>query len=189
MEPSVDLSNISIETSRLRLRPFQDDDLADFNRYAAEPGVGERAGWSAHQTMEESRAILSLFQEGKRTLAIVLKATGRVIGSLGIEPLNPDVPRASDGPGKMLGYVLAKAEWGQGLMTEAVKAVITYCFTALNLGYLQIAFYNTNTASRRVAEKCGFTPYTDQVLVTQWGESRHGQVWMLRNPRSVLTSP
>lgn len=185
MNQSVDLSNTTLETTRLLLRSFQDDDLADFNRYAAVPGVGERAGWQAHQSMAESRAILLHFQEGKHTFAIVLKATGQVIGSLGIEPLNPDVPVASASNGRMLGYVLAKPEWGRGLMSEAVDAVVTYCFKTLAFDHLQIAFFNTNAASRRVAEKCGFAPYAELTLTTQWGEPRESQVWLLRNPRSV----
>ena len=44
-----------IETKRLILRPFSASDLADFYEYASVEGVGERAGWKHHESIEESR--------------------------------------------------------------------------------------------------------------------------------------
>ena len=52
-----------IETKRLILRPFAESDLSDFYEYASVEGVGERAGWKHHESIEESREILSKFIE------------------------------------------------------------------------------------------------------------------------------
>ena len=85
MNAPVDCSHLILETPRLRLRPWRMEDLADFNRYASVDGVGQMAGWAPHRSMEESRKILQMFIDEKKTLALELRQTGQVIGSLGLE--------------------------------------------------------------------------------------------------------
>jgi ribosomal-protein-alanine N-acetyltransferase len=55
-----------------------------------------------------------------------------------------------------LGYWMGQEYVGQGLMTEAVGAVIPFAFDTLGLHRIHAAFLPTNTASRRVLEKNGF---------------------------------
>jgi ribosomal-protein-alanine N-acetyltransferase len=55
-----------------------------------------------------------------------------------------------------LGYWMGQDYVGQGLMTEAVGAVIPFAFDTLGLHRIHAAFLPTNTASRRVLEKNGF---------------------------------
>ena len=85
MNASVDITDLRLETPRLILRPWRQEDLEDFYAYASVDGVGEMAGWTHHRSVEESQTILSSFIAGKKTFAIELKETGCVIGSLGIE--------------------------------------------------------------------------------------------------------
>mgnify|MGYP006176985001 CR=1 FL=1 len=56
-----------------------------------------------------------------------------------------------------LGYWMGRAFAGQGIMTEAVGAVIPFAFDTLGLHRLPAACSPSNTASRRVLEKNGFT--------------------------------
>ena len=51
----------TLETPRLLLRPWQEEDAADLYEYARDPGVGPIAGWPAHKSEEESRQILRDF--------------------------------------------------------------------------------------------------------------------------------
>ena len=67
MNAPVDCSHLILETPRLRLRPWRMEDLADFNRYASVDGVGQMAGWAPHRSMEESRKILQMFIDEKKT--------------------------------------------------------------------------------------------------------------------------
>ena len=53
MNAPVDVTKIRIETPRLVLRPWRDSDLEDFYEYASVEGVGEKAGWNHHQSLEE----------------------------------------------------------------------------------------------------------------------------------------
>ncbi len=75
----------TLETERLVLRLFRETDLEDFYAYASEEGVGVHAGWPRHESIEESRRILSSFIVNGDVYAIVDKETGRVIGSGGPE--------------------------------------------------------------------------------------------------------
>lgn len=59
---------------------------------------------------------------------------------------------------------------GRGLMPEAVKAAIAYCFYGAGCDYLTIAHFDFNTQSRRVIEKCGFTHLRDREVSTPAGK-------------------
>ena len=83
MNCEIDLTGVVLKTERLILRPWREDDLEDFYEYARVDGVGQMAGWVPHRDIEESRAILARFIEGKKTFALELD--GKVIGSLGVE--------------------------------------------------------------------------------------------------------
>ncbi len=180
MNAPVDVTNIRIETARLILRPWRESDLEELFAYASVPGVGEMAGWAHHETLEESKVILNMFLRGNKTLALELKETGRVIGSLGLEELDPDPV----GPGKLgreIGYVLGKPYWGRGLMPEAVKAVIDYCFGVLHYDYLTCGHFLQNSQSRRVIEKCGFHYLKDISYKTQLGTMETTRLYILYN--------
>lgn len=55
-----------------------------------------------------------------------------------------------------IGYWIGKPFWGQGLMPEAVEAVIDYALTVLELTDLWCVYYDGNVTYQRVQEKCGF---------------------------------
>lgn len=164
----VDITRVVLETNRLILRAFRQEDLADFNRYASVDGVGQPAGWKPHESLAESQEILDLFLDGKKTLAIVYES--RVIGSLGIEPASSlTYPILEGREYKSLGFVLAKEYWGQGLMPEAVYAVLSYLFDHLGLHYVIGSHYTYNKQSARVFEKNGFTFLGTRRTKTRFG--------------------
>lgn len=163
MNAPIDITGIRLVTERLILRPWQEDDLEDFFAYASIEGVGQMAGWTPHRDIDESRNILVHFIQGKNIFA--LEHQGKVIGSLGIEMYNePLYPELSPLTGREIGYVLSKDYWGQGLMPEAVEAVIHYLFETVELDFIIVGHFAQNDRSRRVIVKNGFryiqtTPY------------------------------
>ncbi len=157
MDIQTDVSNIVIETERLILKAFTEADLQDFYDYASIPGVGEMAGWPHHESMETTKRVLHSFIEGKEVFAIHHKSDGKVIGSLGLHKSWANEDEAyKDLKVKEIGYVLSKDYWGQGLMPEAVNAVIDYGFDILGLDAFTCGHFSVNSQSRRVIEKCGF---------------------------------
>lgn len=142
----------TLETERLILRAWEPDDAEDLYEYASDPRVGPNAGWKPHESLEESTQIVRSFIEGGEVWALVLKQTGKVIGSVG---LHHDVKR--DRPDiRMVGYVLSPEWWGKGLMTEAVRRVIRFAFEEWKLSLVTCYHYTFNLRSKRVIEKCGF---------------------------------
>ncbi|MGI6781608.1 MAG: GNAT family N-acetyltransferase [Acholeplasmataceae bacterium] len=163
MNPHIDLSNVILKTKRIILRPFTLCDLDDFYDYASVPGVGEMAGWSHHKNKDESLRILHIFIEEKKTFAIEYQ--GKVIGSLGIEEYDEKLyPELDNQKGRSIGYVLSKDYWGLGLMPEAIKEVIRYCFEELKLDFLEAGYFTFNKQSARVLEKCGFKSHNELKL-------------------------
>lgn len=169
MNADIDISGLIIQTPRIKLRPWTMDDLEDLYLYASVPGVGEMAGWSYHKSIDESREILELFIRHKKTLA--LEVQGRAVGSIGIEMYNPlELPDLDHLKGRELGYVLSKDYWGQGLMTEGLKALIAYLFDEIGLDFLACASYPSNQGSARVQAKCGFKYVKDVEAKTYDGK-------------------
>ncbi len=145
---------MELQTERLLLRPFRQEDLHDFYEYAKHLEVGPNAGWKPHESLAETQKILDMFMTGKDTIfAVTLKNSGKVIGSVG---LHEDACRHGVSNCKMLGYVLSADYWGQGLMPEAAGAVIDYAFADPDFMLLSCSHFSFNQRSKRVIEKLGF---------------------------------
>ena len=177
----VDVTDIRIETQRLVLRQWRENDLRDLYEYASVPGVGEMAGWRHHESTEESCRILDMFICQKKTFALELKENGKVIGSLGLEEPEPD-PTEGERYGREIGYVLSKDYWGRGLMPEAVEAIIDYCFRVLGFDFLTCSHFLRNDRSRCVVEKSGFTYFGDSEYQTRYDTVEISRNYILDNP-------
>ena len=177
-----------IETERLVLRPFIESDLDDFYEYASVEGVGEMAGWHHHESIEKSQEILDIFIDEDKTFAICLKENGKVIGSLGIEKysLEEKLTEFDGYRGREIGFVLSKDYWGRGLIPEAVRAVVDYLFKDLDFDFLLCGYYNFNTQSKKVQEKCGFKPYRALTMDTRMGTKEQGTLNLSINPQKRI---
>lgn len=181
MNVDVDLSQVRIETERLRLRAFQEADLKDFFTYASVPGVGEMAGWRHHETLNQTWHVLENFMREKDVLAIWHKQDQKVIGSVGLHAswANED-PIYAAYRSKEIGYVLSKSYWGNGLMPEAVSVLIDFCFEKLDIDLLTCAHFTSNQRSRRVIEKVGFKYVRDGIYeAEQLKQSRAERCYIL----------
>lgn len=184
MNAGFKLNGKIIEIDRLILRPFTQEDLQDFYEYAKVEGVGEMAGWHHHESIEKSQEKLNGFILEDKTFAIVYKQNNKVIGSLGVEEygLEEKLSEFFDYKGREIGYVLSKDYWGRGIMPEAVKAVIKYLFKEKDLDFLTCGYYDFNSQSKRVQEKCGFKPYRKLIMDTRLGTKEPGILNLLKNP-------
>lgn len=144
-----------LETERLLLRDWRLEDAGDLYEYARRGEVGPAAGWKPHESLEESREVISRFLMEAETYAIVLKENQKVIGSIGLHKKCMDLRLASLSQ-RMIGYVLNPVYWGRGIMPEAVRRLLDYGFDELNLDLIWCGYYDFNHKSKRVVEKCGF---------------------------------
>ena len=166
---------MALETPRLYLRQWQNSDAEQLYALARDPRVGPIAGWPPHRDLADSRRILRDILQTEESYAIVLKATGAVIGSIG---LRRDSDLASGDGERELGYWLGVPFWGKGYMPEAAREVLRHAFEDLQLDVVWCGYYEGNVKSRRVQEKCGFSYVrtTPEVDVPQLGEKRTGHV-------------
>ena len=180
MNAPIDVTGIRIETERLILRPWSESDLDDFYEYACVPGVGEMAGWPHHESKDTTLNTIRMFLRARDVLALELKESNQVIGSLGIHE-NDNDHVGPDYLGREVGYVLSKEYWGRGLVLEAVRGVIDYCFNALQYDYLLCGHFTWNHQSRRVIEKCGFQYLKDISHTTRFGTEELTKLYIIRN--------
>lgn len=177
-----------IETDRLILRAFEQGDLDDFYEYASVPGVGERAGWRHHKSKSESLKIIDMFIKGNKTFAICNKNNNKVIGSLGIEKYGQEdqLSELDDLCGRELGFALSKDYWNKGLMSEAIGAIINYLFNDLDFDFLTAGYFDFNSQSKRLQEKCGFRPYRKLIFETNMNRKEPGVLNLLLNPKKEI---
>lgn len=144
-----------LETERLLLRHWREEDAEDLFAYAKDDRVGPMAGWSPHKSVEESREVIGFFQSAGDTYAIEWKETGTVIGGIGLHDRRPD-EELRHVPQREIGYVLSPEYWGKGIMPEAVNTVLRHGFEDMNLDIIWCGHFDFNNNSRRVVEKTGF---------------------------------
>lgn len=146
---------VSLETERLVLRPVRLSDAEAMYDYGHRPEVAQLAGFPVNQSVEECRSFIQMDLEKagdetrQRIYAICLKGQDRLMGTVNFaKKIAPDVLE--------IGYVLHPDLWGQGFMPEAVAALVAFGFQELDLRKIEIAVFDYNHQSRRVAEKLGF---------------------------------
>lgn len=182
MNKPIDITNITLTTDRLILRPWRESDLEDLYAYAKVDGVGQMAGWMPHESIETSQIVLESFIRNKKTFAIAYD--GKVIGSLGIEAYKEEnYPELAPLQGREIGYVLSKDYWGQGLMPEAVNAVVAYLLEEENLDFILVGHFTWNRQSARVIEKCGFEYVKTVDYTTQFGKAERSREYILYNTK------
>lgn len=142
-----------LRTERLVLRTFDPNDAVDVYAYAHSDRVGPMAGWAPHKCLDDSRRVVEGFIAAGDVWAVVDKASGHVIGTVG---LHKDPYRPLEGC-RRLGYVLGETHWGKGYATEACRAALRYAFEELGCPVVSVAHYPINQRSRRVIKKLGFT--------------------------------
>ena len=166
-----------LETERLILRPWEESDAEDMYRYASDPDVGPIAGWPPHKSVEESLDVIKNVLGGKEAYAVCLKDDGRAIGTIELK-LNGHTDMTDRDDECEMGYWLGKPFWGRGIMPEAVKEMLRHAFEDCGMQKVWIGYYEGNTKSKRVQEKCGFRCQwrSENVDVPLMHEKRTGHV-------------
>ena len=170
-----------IETRRLILRPWQEEDAESLYEYAKDPDVGPPAGWPPHTSAENSRELIRSVLSAPHIYAVCLKENGKPIGSIGFH--RGDL--AEDDDEYELGYWIGKPFWGQGLIPEAAKELLRYAFDELGMDAVWCGYYDGNEKSHRVQEILGFVYHhtTHDLEVSLLKERRTGHTSLLTKER------
>lgn len=150
-----------IKTERLILRPWVETDAEALYKYASDRRVSELALWPSHTSVEMSRAVIrDIFCPNPYCFAITLKESGEPIGCIGLVPQGAEHFTASHTE-REIGYWIGFPFWNQGLVSEALKALVAYCSAMPDIASLLITTDARNIASQRVAGKCAFAQFSD----------------------------
>jgi ribosomal-protein-alanine N-acetyltransferase len=146
-----------LETKRVLLRHFVLTDLDHLFMFYGDPEVTKYIP-DAPRSYEETREELEWFTNGHPKFpelglwATIYKETGQFIGRCGLLPWTIDGRQEVE-----VAVALSKGYWGQGLATEAARALVQYGFEHLHLSRLICLIERENVGSIRVATKIGMT--------------------------------
>ncbi len=145
--------NDTLETDRLILRQFREDDFAAVHEYSSDPEVVCYFK-SGPNTEQETRDFIGRAINGSATdsrtlygFAITVKADCRLIGDCGMTKENDHNAH--------IGYCLGSSVWGKGYATEAARTLVRFGFSRLKLHRIFASCDTENTASANVLQKVG----------------------------------
>lgn len=148
---------IFLETERLVLRRFIEDDVDNLVALDSDPAVMRyiTGGTPTPREQIETDFLPAYFDyyrrfEGFGFWAVIEKSTGEFLGWFHFRP------QAGTSPDDIeLGYRLRQSAWGKGYATEGSRALIRKGFTELGVRRVYASTYEDNIGSRRVMEKAG----------------------------------
>lgn len=149
---------LAIDTPRLRLRPLVASDEEDLWPHVSDPELPKMMSWAAHAHRDETRAFLASQLEALANgtdVAWAITKDGKTVGTIGLHDIRWHF-RAWRVDRAALGYWIGKPLWGQGLMTEAAHAVMSWAFETAGMHKITVGCIEDNKPSRRVIEKLGF---------------------------------
>ncbi len=148
---------IVIETDRLILRTWEEQDLAPYAAMNADPRVREFFPdlLTAAESDAEVRRIQQRYTEqGFCLFAAELRAEQVFAGFVGMQTMSFAVPGLSQ-PAVEIGWRLGVPFWGRGLATEGASAVLDHAFEVVGLDRVVAITVPANVRSQRVMEKIG----------------------------------
>lgn len=143
-----------LETDRLILRKVRHSDASDIFEYASDIENTKFMLWNTHTSIKDTYDFIDFIlskYEDMTTLDYVfeLKETGKVIGTGGLFDLY-EMPHNAE-----IGYIINKKYWGQGLVAEAMQAIIDHLFKSFNVHRIQAKHFEENPNSGKVMQKLG----------------------------------
>jgi RimJ/RimL family protein N-acetyltransferase len=156
---------VRIETPRLVLRRWRDEDVLPFSAINADPTVMRWIGDGSVRDEEQTRASIAAMErlwetEGFGLFAAEIRGTGELAGFTGLSV--PDfLPEVM--PAVEIGWRLGQPFWGRGLASEAARAALRYGFRARGLDEIVSIVQVGNGASERIMVKLGMRLHRELV--------------------------
>ena len=146
-----------IRTRRLILRQPTMKDVEWYFEYFSRPeivwGGGEPGPGNLKKAQEEFKEhLVDIYRERRGFRWIIeLKGERKPIGTLGFYKWSPHASYQAE-----MGYDLAKEHWGKGIMSEAMRAVISFGFEKMQLNRIEVYIMPRNKRSTRMIRSLGF---------------------------------
>ena len=141
-----------LENDRIIIRTFEQPDAKDLFEMCSDYDTAYYAGWRPHKDIYISSNVVTNYIYGKETMAIVLKETNKVIGTIS---LYKEVFRKNTNC-RELGFCLNKKYRQNHYMSDAVKMVLDYGFNKLKLDLIYACTLLDNLPSQKILENSNF---------------------------------
>ena len=143
----------TVETERLVLRPWRDDDLDSYARICADPDVMRFLGDGSTMSREDTWRQMATFAghwtlRGFGTWAVEVRESGDMVGRIGLH-------YPEGWPGLEVGWTLDRSVWGRGYATEGGAASLAYAWRELGADRVISLIDPDNARSIAVAERLG----------------------------------
>ena len=157
---------IYLETERLVLRDYREDDFKDYYRLKADSQtmyyLQDIQLFTEEEAREDFHMVLNDMIKPDRKfyfMHIELKESQEQVGSVGYTVID-DTPR-----GKIVhaGYFIYPKFWGKGYTTEAFKRVLKFAFSDNNVYRVSTGCLSENVGSERVMQKCGLIKEAEHI--------------------------
>jgi len=150
-----DFSHLELSTPRLRLRAPRAADAGAMYAIYKDPAVCRYLPWGAWPSIDEAHARIERYRKamiaGEMVRLLIVRTDDEaVLGDCTLFHLDAPCRRAE------VGYSLAAAAWGKGIVQEAVGALLQFGFTAMDLNRVEADIDPRNSASARSLERLGF---------------------------------
>lgn len=156
-----------LETNRLTLRPLTIADAETaYYGWTGDAEINKWVSWLPHHSLEDTiewlkeidwkQAATDGMPRDNYIWGFVLKKTGELFGSGGL--IWEDNFRLYQ-----VGYNIRKSHWNRGYTTEAMKAILSFAVTELNIKKIAGGHAKENRASAKVIEKLGFVYDRDDI--------------------------
>ncbi len=158
---------MTLETERLLLRPWEEGDWEAYLDYFDDPELWRMMGYRPFSSEEDFRGEFGWRVGNPCVTALVLKETGLAVGHVcagAVEAGHLARPELRGQRGCSLSFSLHRARRRQGLMYEALEAVIRELFRSGELDYIGSGYFSFNEASAALHRKLGFRELFRQTI-------------------------
>lgn len=180
-----------LETDRLLIRRFTDDDLEAFLAYRNDPEVERWQGWSIPYARERAIEFIETMKVkdpsepgGWLQLAIIIKDSGEFIGDCAYY-LKKDETRTA-----LVGCTIMQKYWGKGYAVEATRRIMAYLFNEMNIRRLTADTDVENVGSWKTLEKLGFrreAHFVENILFKGHFASEYHYAMLDREWKAIIT--
>lgn len=159
-----------LETNRLILRPFHNDDIeSSFRHWTSDDRVTKYLRWPTHKNIDTTKSIISEWIENYKDptfyqWAIVPKDLNEPIGTISVVDMNEKIDMVH------IGYCIGSKWWHQGYTSEAFLRIIPFLFEEVKVNRIESMHDPLNPYSGKVMEKCGLI-YEGTMRQADWNQS------------------
>jgi ribosomal-protein-alanine N-acetyltransferase len=152
----MDMRFPQLETDRLVLRELTLDDAEFYFRHFNITEIVKGCCFPGPKSLEAAREEPELYcikpfkENGGTRWGIVTKGNNELIGTCGFTHWWKNEHRGE------IGYDLNPAYWRQGIMTEALHAILKYGFESMDLNKIQALIDSENVKSQKLVLRLGF---------------------------------